>query len=402
MKLKESFNDNCYCFDIDDTLFTTDAKIIVKSDSEQKLLTPQQYNTYKLKPGEQFDFSQFQDTDILLKTAEKTPYFNVLVKMNDAIKQHRSNSKIYILTARDESIVDGLKQLLSKNGVTKITKIYAVGSWKGNATIAERKKKVISHIRKSHKGEVTFFDDDKKNVELAKQVPGVKARLVKKSIEVNEEVNITMDAVRKKLDSTMDRMDRIPLEVLLDYEGNGSEEYLQFLSNFANKLIKKVKENYNNVFINEGNLAAHLLEAGEMNYNEEELFPIPLYVSATNDKADTIGILVDKDGKFIEIFEGNDEASAQTVKLVNNIMNPKGKLKWLYGSHGKEVVDTINKTMTLPANIYLSPSREYASSYWGEGREPFKVLVNINSLSQESEFDWKTIEETPIEKMELL
>jgi FMN phosphatase YigB (HAD superfamily) len=50
-------------FDIDDTLFHTTAQIAVMKDGKKiKDLTNQEYNTYKLKQGESYDYSQFRDS----------------------------------------------------------------------------------------------------------------------------------------------------------------------------------------------------------------------------------------------------------------------------------------------------------------------------------------------------
>lgn len=173
--------DNAYVWDVDETLFTSGAKVLVIRDGEVvQELTPQRYNTYDLQTGEEFNFSQFRDPEVLLRTAAKTPYFQVIEKINHAINRKDSNSSIYILTARGPEIVDGLRQLLESHGINNIKKIFAVGDnpdYEG--TIAERKQYVLGLIRKKHKGQVTFFDDDEKNIELARSIPGIKTRLVK-------------------------------------------------------------------------------------------------------------------------------------------------------------------------------------------------------------------------------
>ena len=48
-------------FDIDDTLFHTTAKVLVKKDGKViHSLDNQQFNDYKLKTGEEFDFGEFR------------------------------------------------------------------------------------------------------------------------------------------------------------------------------------------------------------------------------------------------------------------------------------------------------------------------------------------------------
>jgi hypothetical protein len=180
-KLEESFRDNAYVWDVDDTLFTSGAKVLVVRDGEiVQELSAQDYNTYELQDGEEFNFSQFRDPEILLRTAEKTPYFQVIEKINKAINRKDSDSSIYILTARGPEIEEGLRQLLESHGINNIKGIFAVGdnpAYEG--TIAERKQHVLRLIRKKHKGQVTFFDDDEKNIELASAIQGIKTRLVR-------------------------------------------------------------------------------------------------------------------------------------------------------------------------------------------------------------------------------
>ncbi len=189
-KFLESFKDNAYIWDVDDTLFTSAAMVLVKDVDGNVIeeLSPQEYNTYKLQQGEEFDFSQFRNPEVLLKTAEKTTYFKVIEKMNAAIQRGDSDSSLYILTARGDEIIEGLRKLLNNHGITNIKQIFAVGEWKDNLTIAERKKKVLSQIVKRHKGQVTFFDDDIENIKLARQISGIKARLVKTG-PVTEEIS---------------------------------------------------------------------------------------------------------------------------------------------------------------------------------------------------------------------
>ena len=55
-------------FDVDDTLINTTAAVnIVKNGKIIKSLSNGEYNTYELKPGEKFDYSEFRDPDLLSK-----------------------------------------------------------------------------------------------------------------------------------------------------------------------------------------------------------------------------------------------------------------------------------------------------------------------------------------------
>ena len=48
-------------FDIDDTLFHPTTKVfVVKGTKRVRTLTPAEFNVYKLKSGEEIDFSEFR------------------------------------------------------------------------------------------------------------------------------------------------------------------------------------------------------------------------------------------------------------------------------------------------------------------------------------------------------
>ena len=83
-------------FDIDETTFRTFAMIRVMVDGEEiKRLDNKEFNSYTLKPGESFDFSEFRDADFFNKTSK--PIQKILAKLK-AILSH--NAKVVFLTAR--------------------------------------------------------------------------------------------------------------------------------------------------------------------------------------------------------------------------------------------------------------------------------------------------------------
>jgi FMN phosphatase YigB (HAD superfamily) len=172
--------DNAYVFDVDDTLVTTGAMIIVKDENGNliKKITPHDYNTYKKQPGEQFDFSEFQSADIFRKTAQPTKYFKIIKNISDAVNRGDSDSAIYILTARGSKIKETIHDYLESHDIyVRSVDITTLGD-RTDAPIAEIKKNVLQKIRNKHIGNVVFFDDDEKNIELANQVPGIQTRLV--------------------------------------------------------------------------------------------------------------------------------------------------------------------------------------------------------------------------------
>jgi hypothetical protein len=156
-------------FDIDETLYKTFAKIKVLDQSNKlvKELDNQQFNTYKLKDGEHYDFSEFRDASLFAKTSipiKKT--VNRVKKMLKAIQSKGSQSRIVFLTARAD--FDNKHKFLDtfKRDGIDIDKIYVERA--GNmqsGTVSERKKKIILKYLESGKYlKVRMVDDDITNI----------------------------------------------------------------------------------------------------------------------------------------------------------------------------------------------------------------------------------------------
>ena len=88
-------------FDIDETLFYTTAKILVKKDNAViKSLSNQEFNTYSLKPGESFDFAEFGNAEKFYN--ESKPINKMLDKAKRILNSIKINpfNKVIIVTAR--------------------------------------------------------------------------------------------------------------------------------------------------------------------------------------------------------------------------------------------------------------------------------------------------------------
>ena len=72
-------------FDIDDTLFHTTAEIAVKGKDGKivRTLSNSEYNTYKLKDGEEYDYTEFADSEKFFKESNGNK-FNCLQLTNFA------------------------------------------------------------------------------------------------------------------------------------------------------------------------------------------------------------------------------------------------------------------------------------------------------------------------------
>lgn len=86
-------------WDIDDTLGKTSAKVNVKKDGKIiKVLEPGEFNSYKLKTGEEFEFSQFRSGKVFRDTFK--PISTVLDRARNIVMNQSENSDSIILTAR--------------------------------------------------------------------------------------------------------------------------------------------------------------------------------------------------------------------------------------------------------------------------------------------------------------
>ena len=88
-------------FDIDSTLFNSDTKVIIKKDGKiVRELNSGEFNTYKLKPGESHDFTQFGSSSIFKKTA--VPIDKMFQRAQSAVSKKSREDKTIIITARSD------------------------------------------------------------------------------------------------------------------------------------------------------------------------------------------------------------------------------------------------------------------------------------------------------------
>lgn len=98
---EETMGGSLSIFDIDDTLFHTTALIAVKKDGKViKRLSNQEFNTYTLGNGEEFDFAEFKDSDKFYH--ESKPIQRMLDKAKAILANSvkNPNSRVIIVTAR--------------------------------------------------------------------------------------------------------------------------------------------------------------------------------------------------------------------------------------------------------------------------------------------------------------
>jgi hypothetical protein len=155
-------------FDVDETLFTTFAKIIIKdkdTGKELKQLTNKEFNSYKLKDNEEFDFSQFTNA----KMFDKSKIIKVTLKR---VKEEYANSDTMIVFLTARASFDSNKEFIStfqKYGIRvgdKRVRFELAGNLK-RGTIPQKKEYVINKFIKRFKPEtVKIFDDHIDNVNI--------------------------------------------------------------------------------------------------------------------------------------------------------------------------------------------------------------------------------------------
>lgn len=167
-------------FDIDDTLFHTTAKIAVMKDGKKiRDLTNQEFNTYKLKAGEKFDFGQFRDAQKF--RAESKPVEKMFAKakaiLNNVI--NKGGSRVIILTARDD--FDDRETFLNtfRDHGFDIDKVRVERAGKIRDMQPEHSKYIIvyNYLKQGLYSRVRLFDDSKANLKqflrLSKEFPEI-------------------------------------------------------------------------------------------------------------------------------------------------------------------------------------------------------------------------------------
>ena len=155
-------------FDVDDTLVVTKSKIKVTDHKTGKAyeLSPKEFNEYENSPNHELDFSDFQNAKILKAGKIIDWVFNILKATM------KKGKRVGIVTARDNSKL--IYDFLIHHGVDVNPKyIFAINDPKqgfNGDTIAKRKKQAFKRFIDMGFNDITFFDDDKENIKLAKEL----------------------------------------------------------------------------------------------------------------------------------------------------------------------------------------------------------------------------------------
>ncbi len=166
-------------FDIDETLFHTKAKVaVMKGDKVVRMLDNQEFNTYKLKEGESFDFREFRSAEVFRRTS--TPIVRMVEKAKAIVKaKNNAASRAIIVTARaDFDDKEMFLQTFRDHGIP-IDQMHVERSGNlGLGSPAEAKKVVFrKYLNTKNYIKTRLYEDAMSNLkaflELQSEYPGV-------------------------------------------------------------------------------------------------------------------------------------------------------------------------------------------------------------------------------------
>jgi hypothetical protein len=167
-------------FDIDETLFHTKALVnVIKDGKVIRSLDNQEFNTYKLQPGEKFDFHQFRSAEVFRKTSP--PIGKMVGKLKAILRNATaSGSKVIIVTARANfDNKDVFLDTFRAHGID-IDSAYVERAGNLELGSAAKNKRFTFHkyLRSGQYDRIRLFDDSVQNLNsfmaLAKDYPNVK------------------------------------------------------------------------------------------------------------------------------------------------------------------------------------------------------------------------------------
>lgn len=166
---QEASGGSLHVFDIDETLFHTDARIHVrdKHGNIVRSLTNQEYNTHVLPPEHHYDYSEFKEADRFERTSH--PVHKMIAKVKAIQKQiaNKPQHRIIFATARaDFDDRDKFLDVFRSRGID-IDKIHVhrVGNDPGPESPAEKKVKVVrDYINRDGYRKVRMYDDSTANL----------------------------------------------------------------------------------------------------------------------------------------------------------------------------------------------------------------------------------------------
>ena len=141
-------------FDFDDTLFETEAKVIViSSDGTSREITPAEYAVYEPQSGDKFDFSQFNTiiNPTLIRSIGKR-FYKIVTSSN-------GDRKSVILTARGSEADPHIKDIIRKYFRVNIEVVTL-----GTGDPMAKANWILNQIQNEGYNDIFFVDDSSKNI----------------------------------------------------------------------------------------------------------------------------------------------------------------------------------------------------------------------------------------------
>ena len=167
-------------FDIDDTMFISKARVLVKNKNtgQVKALTPMEFNSYKLRKNEEYDYGEFRSAKIFYQTA--TPIARMVQKAKAIISNAtKKGSKVIIVTARAD--MDDKKLFIKTfeaHGIPmKNVYVERAGNMSGKNSAANKAIIFRKYLQTGEYARIRLFDDHKDNLkallDLKKEFPSI-------------------------------------------------------------------------------------------------------------------------------------------------------------------------------------------------------------------------------------
>lgn len=174
---------------------------------------------------------------------------------------------------------------------------------------------------------------------------------------------------------------------------DSAQEQINNIQAAVNGELTAIREKVGDFSYDYDNLLISVFDQEE--FDDKNLHPFPIYISATHEPYDSIGIMALGGGRY-EMFEENEEATNETYQMATTLLGLGGQKKRVYAAHNEELVLRIQKERRLPKDLYVSPIASYAKGYWSstEQRVLFSCEVAMDDIRMESDVDWKTSRET--------
>jgi len=161
-----------HVFDIDDTLFHTNAKVKVVDHHGKVVdrLSNSQFNDHQLQPGHSYDFSEFRSADKFRDESKPIPkMLNKLKAIHTNIKKKSgSKSRVIMNTARaDFDDKDKFLDTFRKQNVDiDDIHVHRAGNLEGDEIPAVKKVKIIrKHLESGNYREAHMYDDSTTNLQ---------------------------------------------------------------------------------------------------------------------------------------------------------------------------------------------------------------------------------------------